>query len=387
MFNREKLNFLQKWWLVIDKKILAIFFLFLLFSCVFIFSSSVSVANRLEIENYYFFKHQIFFVSICIFATLIISLCNSRLAKKMIPFFFTISVILLVMVFFFGFKTKGSKRWLHFLGFSLQPTEILKPFFTLFSAYLLSKFQNTGNGKYITVNVFLYIFCIYFIYKQPDIGTLILLTSVFFTQAFLLKIVNLRYCIYMIIMFVLMFITSYYSLPHVANRVDSFLASVENPDKANYQVKRSINAYSNSGFFGKGFMEGDVKNFIPDVHTDFIFPAITEEFGFVFVLMIISLYFYIAIRVLLKANRKNLFEYMAMYGLALLFLAQTSINICVSLNLLPTKGMTIPFLSYGGSSLLGTAVIFGFLLVFTKKRFDYIPNCKRILILRSVLLS
>ncbi len=382
MFNREKLNIFKKLWLAIDKKILSIFFLFIVFSCIFIFSSSVSVANRLNINNYHFFKSQVFYSILCIFITISISFFSEKVAKKNIFLLFILSLILLIAVHFVGFQTKGSRRWLRIYGLSIQPTELIKPSFILISAWLLERFQTTKIKNYLIINLILYIICLYFIYKQPDIGTLILLSLVFFTQIFLLNIINLKYCLYLFLFFSFLSITSYISLPHVSNRINSFIASIQEPEKANYQVKRSISAYNNSGFLGKGFMEGEVKNFIPDVHTDFIFPAITEEFGFLFVFCIISLYFYLTIRILLKAISSNdFFKFLALVGLGLLFLVQTSINICVSLNLLPTKGMTIPFLSYGGSSLIGTAIVFGFIFVFTKKDLDFKENVERTIIL------
>ena len=161
-------------------------------------------------------------------------------------------------------------------------------------------------------------------------------------------------------------------MPHVSGRINNFLTSIKNPDKANYQVKRSIIAYQNAGLFGEGFMEGEIKNFIPDVHTDFIFPAITEEFGFVIVFCMLCLYFYTSVRIMLKAylyNSKDTFTFLSLFGLSLLFVTQTSINIGVSLNLLPTKGMTLPFLSYGGSSIVGSSVLIGFVLILCKNTY------------------
>lgn len=341
----------------------------------------MSVANRLRIDNYYFFKHQLFFILLSVFITIFISFLNEKTAKKSVIVLFSVSLVLLIMVHFIGFQTKGSRRWLHFFGFSIQPTELIKPSFVLISAYLLDKFQKTENKKYFVINAILYAVCVYFTYTQPDIGTLVLLTSIFFIQIFLLKFINIKYCFYMFLFMTTIIITSYLTLSHVNSRINNFLASMREPEKVNYQVKRSMNAYNNSNLLGKGFMEGKVKNFIPDVHTDFIFPAITEEFGFCFAFLIISLYFYITIRILLKSNYNDLYKFIAMYGLGLLFLVQTSINICVSLNLLPTKGMTLPFLSYGGSSMLGVGIIFGFVLIFTKRNLDFQSNIKKVCVI------
>jgi cell division protein FtsW len=379
MFNREKLNFLYKWWLVVDRRLLSIFFTFIILSCVFIFSSSVSVANRINVDNYYFFERHICFVVLAIFSTLTISLFSDKLAKKSIFLLFFVSLLLLVMVNFIGFQTKGARRWLYLFGISIQPTEFIKPSLILINAYFLDKFYDMKNTKYILFSVVLYVLCAFFIFKQPDIGTLVLLTTVFFTQLFLLDFIDFRWCLYFLVILIPIAIIAYITMPHVTDRINNFIISIKDPSKAAYQVKRSLMCYQNSSWLGKGFIEGEVKNFIPDVHTDFIFPAITEEFGFVFAFLIVLLYFYTSVRILLKTiNNKDQFVFFALYGLGLLFLTQTTINIGVSLNLLPTKGMTLPFLSYGGSSLLGMSITFGFVLVFTRKKFDFKQNTENI---------
>jgi cell division protein FtsW len=167
----------------------------------------------------------------------------------------------------------------------------------------------------------------------------------------------------------------YITSPHVSERITNFLAGLSDIEKANYQLKRSLMAYRNASWLGRGFLEGEIKNHIPDVHTDFIFPAIAEEFGFLVAAAILFTYFYLSMRILLVAQRKNSkFESLALDGLALLIYAQTFINLCVSLNLAPTKGITLPPLSYGGSSLLGTAIIFGYILVLIKKDFGFYPS-------------
>lgn len=381
MFNREKLNFIKKWYLAIDGRLLSIFYLFVSLSCLFSFSFSPSVANRIGIYKYHFFKHQLTFVVMSIFLVFIISLMNKNLAKKSIFIFFFMSILFLILVPIFGFKTKGAKRWIYIFGFSLQPTEFIKPALILLNSILLEKVVKTNNRKYLIFSVIFYLICILFIMKQPDIGTLILLSIVFFAQIFLLDIIEVKYYLYLLVFSVVAIFSLYKALPHVSNRIDNFLTSVKNPEMANYQVKRSLLGYKNSGFLGNGFLNGYVKNYIPDVHTDFIFPAITEEFGFVISFLIIVLYLYIFIRVLFLAYlSKDFFQFMALFGLSLLLIVQTTINICVSMNLLPTKGMTLPFLSYGGSSIFGISILFGYILVFTKNDFG-IKNQDMILLI------
>lgn len=374
MFNREKLNFIEKWWLLIDKKVFFLFTLLIFLGCIFSFSFSTIVAERIEVQSYYFFKHQIIFTLISLPTVFTISMMDENLAKKSIFLFFSISFILMFLTPIFGFQTKGAKRWLYILGFSIQPVEFLKPALILLNAYLLDKFAENENWNYIVTSIMIYFICIIMVAKQPDIGNLILISIIFFAQLFLLDIIKIKHCIYILMILLCLSISLYLTLPHVSNRIDNFLISAKNLEKANYQVRRSIMAYQNANWLGRGFLEGNIKNYIPDVHTDFIFPAIAEEFGFIISSIILFIYFYIIIRILILANKinyknKNHFIFLALCGLILIIFLQTSVNICVSMNLLPTKGMTLPLLSYGGSSLIGTSIIFGYILVFTKKRF------------------
>jgi cell division protein FtsW len=358
--------------MVIDKKILSIFFIFILLSCVFVFSSSIPVAGRINVDDYFFFKHHVFFIILSVTTTIIISMFGENFAKKSIFPLFSCSLIILVIVHFYGFQTKGARRWLHIFGLSIQPTELIKPSLVLVNAYLLEKFQDTKNRNYLLISVVLYMLCSCLILRQPDIGTLALLTMIFFTQLFLLDFIDFRLCLYISLAVIFAIFAIYSCLPHVKNRVDNFVVGIKNSNSANYQVRMSLLGYRNSGIFGKGFMEGEIKKYIPDVHTDFIFPAIAEEFGFIFTFLMVLLYFYTAVRVMLKANKSDdQFKFFSLYGLSLLFLTQMVINAGVSLHLLPTKGITLPFLSYGGSSLLGTSINFGFLLVFTRKNFGF----------------
>lgn len=374
MFDRSKLGILKRWLLVIDKRLLFLYFAFLVLSCIFVFTSSISVANRIDVTNYHFFINQIQFSILSIFITVFLSLFNEGVLKKCSCLLFGVSLVLLILVPFFGFQTKGAKRWIYLLGISIQPTEILKPTLIVFNAYLLEKFILYKEKKYLITSVILYIICLLFIYKQPDIGTLMLITTIFIIQFFLMDFITFKKILILIPALFVFCLTLYFTMPHVSNRINSFVISIKNPDLANYQVKRSLMGYQNAGMFGRGFMEGEVKNFIPDVHTDFIFPAIAEEFGFIMIVLIMSLYFYLAIRVILKTKKinedDNLFKVLSLYGLSLLFLVQAVINIGVSLNLLPTKGMTLPFLSYGGSSMIGSSVIMGFILILTKNNYE-----------------
>jgi cell division protein FtsW len=292
---------------------------------------------------------------------------------------FQASIILLILVQFAGFQTKGARRWFYIAGISLQPSEFIKPSLIVLNAYLLDRSIKTGNFGNLVVSLFAYGVAALLILKQPDIGTFLLVSLVFFMQIFLMDFFKLKYCMYALISAICILVIIYATSPHVSERIASFLASLVDIEKANYQVKRSLMAYRNANWLGRGFLEGEIKNYLPDVHTDFIFPAIVEEFGFLVALAILFAYFYLSMRILLTAQHKNSnFEFIALTGLVLLIYIQTSINLCVSLNLAPTKGITLPLLSYGGSSLVGTAVIFGYIFVFAKKSFGFYTSPAKI---------
>jgi cell division protein FtsW len=244
----------------------------------------------------------------------------------------------------------------------------MKPALVLLNAYLLEKFLKNRNFSILLASLLFYLLVALFILKQPDVGTFLLITLVFFIQLFLTDFFKPRFCLYGLLLSLGVSLVLYMKSPHVSERVNSFITGLRDINRANYQVKKSIMAYRNAGWLGRGFLEGEVRSLIPDVHTDFIFPAIAEEFGFVIAFLLLSIYLYIALRVMLIAQQKSSnFEFLALTGLSLLITLQVFINLSVSLNLAPTKGITLPLLSYGGSSILGTAMIFAYIFIFTKK--------------------
>lgn len=372
MFNRKKLNYFDKLWLSLDKKLLAVFFVLLLCGSLFIFTSSISVAERIELNSYHFFRNQIAYIILSIFIVFFMILTGDFINIKLIFIGFLICLAMLFCVHLFGFSTKGAKRWIYIFGCSIQPSEIIKPFLIMINAYLLGKFDEKQDFKKIIISSIPFLIVACFLYLQPDIGILFLLSITTLTQIFLSKI-KFRNILVLFYFLLVLAVISYYSLSHVKNRINIYIKGLKDNSNVSYQVASGLQAYSNAGYLGKGLFEGTEKNFIPDAHTDFIFPCIAEEFGFSIVLILVSIYLYFALRIVLKANlvRKNIFKYLSLWGLALLVIFQAFINICVTLNLLPTKGMTLPFLSYGGSSLISVSIIFGFILIFTKKDYTF----------------
>lgn len=383
MFIRDRISFLEKWWLSIDRRLLIIFLILVFLGCLFNFSFSGAVANKIGLETYHFFKHQLLFTLLSLGTVFILSQMDETGVKKSIFPLFTIAFGLMLCIPIFGFQTKGARRWIRLGNFSFQPVEILKPSLILLNAHMISKFFREKNRNYLVVDALACLANLFLMAKQPDIGTLILMGAVLFFQLFLLDFVKIKHCLYLLAAFSFLGMVLYGTLPHVADRINSFLGSLGNVEKANYQVRRSIMSYRNGGWLGRGFLEGNVKNYIPDVHTDFIFPAVAEEFGFFVTLSLIFTYAYVVFRVMLlalekEAEEKNrrkdggdCFVFLALEGLAFEIFLQMAINLGVSMNMLPTKGMTLPLLSYGGSSLLGMAISFGYILALTKKSFGF----------------
>lgn len=372
MFNREKLGFFRRYWLTVDKKLFFSFLILLCMGLLFIFTASMPVANRIGAStNYFFIKKQLFYILVSVFAFGFITLFSDYFNIKVITLCFCILTIMLLLVLIGGFSVKGAKRWIYIGGISLQPSEIIKPFLIIINAYILSYLKDKNDFLKIIISFIPFGIVCFLILCQPDIGMLMLLVAIYITQIFLSNI-KFRTLFFCGLSTVILMLSCYFMLPHVRNRINSYLASLKNKEQMNYQVLTSIKGYNNAGIMGQGFLEGKVKAVIPDCHTDFIFPVITEEFGFIFSSFIIMFYLYIATRIMLLGYyTKDEYIAFSLYGLALLFIIQTFINIGVTLNLLPTKGMTLPFLSYGGSSLIGNSITFAFIIKYTKQKNNY----------------
>lgn len=375
MFDRNKLNYLQKIWIAIDKKLFFIFIIYALFGCLFAFTASTTVAERINVDTYFFLKKQIIYTLLAFSIGSVIIVSGDHFNIKIVFLCFIFCLLMLLLVKLSGFSTKGAKRWLYIFGFSIQPSEIIKPFLIMVISYILSITKKLPDIFKIFFSFLPLLVVLIFLYMQPDIGILILLLCVYLSMIFLsdIKITNL--CIIATV-FVFIFTICYLSLPHVKNRIDTYVSSLRNSKNISYQVSTSLEAYKNAGYLGTGLLNGEVKKIIPDTHTDFIFPSITEEFGFIFSFIIISIYMYITIRVFLLAykTKYNTYKFLSLNGLILLIIYQVFINIGVTLNILPTKGMTLPFFSYGGSSIIGVTITCAMILNLTKKDYNYIEQ-------------
>ena len=303
-------------------------------------------------------RHTVFFI-LGMLIILFLSQQNNKNIRRIALFGFIILIILLLSLYFFEYEVKGSKRWLRILSFSFQPSEVVKPFFIILTSWGIS--QSIKGKKYFLLVTFVsFLALIFLVLLQPDLGMTILIASTFFCQLFIAGL-PMMLVMYGLALILSLSVLSYFFLDHVKSRIDSFLGNADT-----YQIDLSLSAFKSGGIFGKGPGQGDLKEKIPDANTDFIFAVAGEELGLIFCLIILIIILSIVIKTLLKVLRiNNPYKIIAISGLICSFGLQSLINIFSALGMIPTKGMTLPFVSYGGSSMLATSILFGFLLSLT----------------------
>ena len=361
------------YWRNIDKNILFGFFLLFFLGLFFSFSSTSSLAGERLNKSYYFFfsKHLVFSV-LALLIMFFISAIETSLLKKIVIPLFIIFFISLILVPIIGIEVKGSKRWLDLHFLRLQPIELLKPFFILTTAKLLtlSKLKNS-QIKYL-FSFLLLASVITLLIDQPDLGQSILLIGSWIATVFVSG-VNLAFIFSFFIVFIVLIGGILFLMPekfdYIINRLNTFL----DPSKGdNFQSSKALDAIKQGGLTGQGMGEGILKDSVPEAHTDYIIAIISEEYGSVVSIMIISIFLYISFRIIkICITQKDEFLKISLCGLSSLLIFQTFIHIGVNTSLLPTTGMTLPFLSYGGSSLIGSAILAGVILNYTKIKLQF----------------
>ena len=363
-------KFYYGWWKNIDK---SIFFLIMLLFCLGLFFSLVSTSliasDKLNTNSYYFFFKHFFYIGIGFFFIFFFSSINKDNLFKISIILFFVCFIFLTLVPIIGAEVKGSKRWLEFFFFPrFQPIELLKPFIIIIIASILSSEKNNNLYYKYFLSFIIITPIIFLLITQPDIGQTFL---VFLTWLSLIFISGIN-LVFFFLFFVLMLIFLLYLIFFVTKfgyiliRLKSFF----DPSSGNnYQSEKASEAIINGGFFGKGIGEGILKNRVPEAHTDYIVSVISEEFGAVIIifLMIIFLFFIYQVFKKLYFEKNNKVK-LILVGSISIILFQALIHIGVNIRLFPTTGMTLPFLSYGGSSILGTAILSGIILNLTKRR-------------------
>ena len=361
------------WWKNIDKSILLL--IILLFSLGLFFSlvsTSLIASDKLDTNSYYFFFKHLFYIGIAIFFVIFFSSINQANLFRTSIVLFIICFIFLILVPIIGIEVRGSKRWLEFPFLPrFQPIELLKPFIIIMVASVLS----TEKGKNIYYKYFLSFIVIvpimFLLITQPDIGQtfLIFLTwlSLIFISGISLVVFFMFFGIVLSLLLYLIFFIPKFE--YIKDRIESFFNPVSGTH--NFQSDKASEAIINGGFFGKGIGEGVLKNRVPEAHTDYIVAVISEEFGaiIIIVLMMIFLFFIYQVFKKLYFEKSNKVR-LILVGSITLILLQALIHIGVNIRLFPTTGMTLPFLSYGGSSIVSTAILCGIILNLTKRKIN-----------------
>jgi cell division protein FtsW len=294
------------------------------------------------------------------------SLQSPRMIRRLSLALFVVFTLLLAYTLVGGVEIKGARRWINLPFFSLQPSEFVKPCFAVICAWLFAQHKLTPKfpGHWIAILLFLLVVAL--LIKQPDLGMAVVVMAVFFAQFFLAGL-NLYWIAASGVGGGVALVGAYFALPHVASRVDRFLDPASGDS---YQVDRAMDAFMNGGMWGVGPGEGTMKEYLPDAHADFVFAVAGEELGLIVCLVIVALFAFVVLRGFSRLMQENnLFVVLAATGLFVQFGLQAVINMASSLHLMPTKGMTLPFISYGGSSLLALGLGMGMALALTRRRF------------------
>ena len=362
--------FFINYWRNIDKKILFCFLILFFLGLFFSFSSTSSLAGeRLNKDYYFFFTKHLLFTLIALLIMFLISIVKTEFIIKFTSHLFIISLILLALVPIIGVEVKGAKRWLDLYFFRLQPIEILKPLFILITVKILTfeKFKDS-QIKYIFSFILLSSVIILLI-DQPDLGQSILLIGSWVATVFISG-VSLTYISIFSFLFFISLSSILFIFPEKFGYVINRLVTFFDPNQGDkFQSSSALDAIKLGGLTGQGMGEGILKESVPEAHTDYVIAVISEEYGSIVSIIILMIFLYISFRIIKNCfNQENQFLKVSLSGLATLLIFQTFIHAGVNTNLLPTTGMTLPFLSYGGSSLIGSAILAGLVLNYTKNK-------------------
>lgn len=364
--DRANNSLLGRWWWTIDKANFFALILLMVIGSILVTAGSPPVAKRLDLPQFYFVhRHQIFLIAGLV-VMLIVSMFPTTLVRRLAVLGFCASIVLMTLVPFMGEQTKGAHRWMTIAGISIQPSEFMKPCFAVVMAWICTENQRRVDFPGYRLAIGIYLLAVFLLLLQPDLGMTITVTGMWGIQLFLAGL-PLLWVILMGVLGVAGLFGAYHFFPHVAKRIDNFLDPAEGD---NYQTSRSLEAFQNGGLLGKGPGEGEVKLVLPDSHTDFIFAVAGEEFGVLVCLLILGLFAFVVLRGMSRVWKENdLFLVLAVAGLVAQFGIQAVVNMGVAVNLLPAKGMTLPFISYGGSSTVAIALGMGMMLALTRRRF------------------
>ncbi len=363
--HRTDTSLLGRWWWTVDRWTLAAVALLLAFGGVMTLAASPAVAERIDVGSFHFIKRQAVFLGLGALTIFGVSLMSLKGVRRLAILTTLVSLFLMMLTLVFGAEIKGATRWLSIGGFSLQPSEFVKPGLAVVAAWLFARQRMDDRFPGFQMSIAAYLVTVAILLMQPDVGMTIVVSVVWGTQFFVAGL-PLVFVGLIAVLFVGAGVGAYFTFDHVQLRVDRFFG----PDSdIGYQASRAIEAFQRGGIAGRGPGEGRVKEVLPDAHADFIFAVTGEEFGLLACLVLVGLFTFVVLRGFGRVmKRDDLFVLLAVTGLLSQFAVQALINMASSVSLIPPKGMTLPFISYGGSSTLALAVGMGMVLALTRER-------------------
>nr|CAD6617064.1 putative lipid II flippase FtsW [Rhizobium sp. TCK] len=364
MVSRADRGPLADWFWTIDRYFLAAFILLMGIGFMLSFAASPPVAERLGLDSFHFVERHAVFIVPSLMVMIGLSFMTPRQVRRAAIILLAVSLLMMVMALFFGVEVKGSRRWVSIGSFSIQPSEFMKPAFVVVCAWLFAEHARQPEIPGNLFAIILFGIVAALLVAQPDLGQTIL-TAVVWGGMFFMAGMPWLWILVLGAVGIVGFASAYYMLPHVTGRIDRFLTG----EGDTFQVDTARDAIIRGDWFGQGPGEGIVKRIIPDSHTDFIFSVAAEEFGILFCMLLVLIFAFIVLRGLGHSfKERNDFARFAVAGLVLQIGIQSMINIGVNLELLPAKGMTLPLISYGGSSMIAICVTAGFILALTRHR-------------------
>jgi len=364
-FARIDQSPVARWWWTVDRWTLSALLALIAIGVMLSMTASPAVAVRIGYDPLHFVKRHLLAVPVALAIMFAVSLLSPRKVRHFAFVLFGISMAMLVATLVVGMEIKGARRWINVAGLGIQPSELVKPTFAVVAAWLFAEQRQRPSFQGNLISGVLFVVIMGVLIKQPDIGMAVVVATVWFAQFFM---AGLRFYWLGIglVSGASAMLAAYEWVPHVTDRINRFL----DPSAGDsYQVRRSIEAFAAGGLWGKGPGEGTVKDVLPDAHADFVFAVAGEEFGLIACVLIVGLFAFVVLRGLSRLlQEQNQYILLAATGLLIQFGLQAIINMASELRLIPTKGMTLPFLSYGISSMLALALGMGMLLALTRRR-------------------
>jgi len=365
MVSRVERTPFAAWWWTVDRLSLAAVIALMLAGIVLSLAASPPVAARLGLEPFYFVNRHMLYLAPALLMLLVTSLLSERTIRRTALLVFVVSLLLVAATLMFGAEVKGARRWIVILGVNIQPSEFLKPAFVILIAWLFGESARRPEMPANTAALALLLLSVGALVLQPDFGQTMLIMLIWGILFFL---AGMR----MVWVFglggaaLVGLAAAYATLPHVARRIQRFIDPASGDT---FNVDQALESFLSGGWFGRGPGEGTIKRILPEAHTDFVFAVAAEEFGIVLCLVLLALFAFVVVRALSRAlNDEDPFRRFAVAGLAMLLGLQSAINMAVNLHLIPAKGMTLPFISYGGSSMISLAYGMGMLLALSRER-------------------